>query len=354
MSHYTKERNIITFHIDGKKGVYTLDLSTAVLVGLSGKPLKTTPNERLLNNIVREHTITHDNRTINTNLDRVLLSMLTNHNTASYQHYIQALQGAERLDAIRFYNYLSCDNYAYINANFNYITKYRATLENDSDFNFINFKDWVNLEKEKKELGSLAELITPEIYKAVKHYLPNPTVEEWGVMIYYLIRGKYWEYDNDCYKLTDYIRYCRIMHKKPEKQNNFMREYVETKKTYELNKKQYDETRLKLNYEERKEAFTFTLGKYSVVCPTCAKDIVDEGRNMHHCVGGYVDRVVNGDTYIVFIRETEHPDKCYLTCQVYTDGVIGQYYLAYDRLISKQEDIDFRNAFQQHLLAHWN
>lgn len=354
MSHYTKERNIITFHIDGCRGVYTFDLSTATLTGLSGKALKLTPNGQILNDVIRRHTITYGNRTISTNLDRVMLNIFSHHRTENYLRYMGALQGAERLDAINFYCVMNSESYDYINEHFTDFVKYRATLNDDNDFRFYNFTDWVHYEKAKKELGSLAELLTPEMYKTIKYHLPNPSVEEWNVMIYYLVRGKYWEYDNDCFKLTDYIRMCRIMDKKPDKQNNFMREYVETKKTYELNKKQYNENRLRLNYEERKEAFTFTFGKYSVVCPTCSKDIVDEGRNMHHCVGGYVDRVVSGDTYIVFIRETEHPEQCYLTCQVLTDGHIGQYYLAYDRTISKQEDMEFRNAFQNHLLTHWN
>ena len=74
---------------------------------------------------------------------------------------------------------------------------------------------------------------------------------------------------------------------------------------------------------------------------------------MHHCVGSYVNRVVENDCYIVFIRHKDTPDKCYLTCQVYTNGEIGQYYLAYDRRISTAEDRAFKEAFATHLATHW-
>jgi hypothetical protein len=74
---------------------------------------------------------------------------------------------------------------------------------------------------------------------------------------------------------------------------------------------------------------------------------------MHHCVGSYVNRVLNGDTYICFVRHKDTPDECYITCQVNTDGTIGQYFLAYDRYISTDRDKAFYNAFQAHLKSVW-
>ena len=71
---------------------------------------------------------------------------------------------------------------------------------------------------------------------------------------------------------------------------------------------------------------------------------------MHHCVGNYVNKIVDGSTYICFIRHKDNPDKQYITCQVDPNtGKIGQYYLAYDGLISSKEDIEFREAYQKYL-----
>jgi hypothetical protein len=132
-----------------------------------------------------------------------------------------------------------------------------------------------------------------------------------------------------------------------------MREYCETKATYERKKVEYDDKRLRANYEKHKTAFEFSYGDYVVVVPKSGQDIVAEGQNMHHCVGGYVSNVVENSCYIVFIRHKDTPDKCYLTCQVYTNGNIGQYYLAYDRTISTAEDREFKEAFANHLASHW-
>ena len=32
-----------------------------------------------------------------------------------------------------------------------------------------------------------------------------------------------------------------------------------------------------------------------IVCPQRANDLVDEGKALHHCVGGYIDNVAEAD-----------------------------------------------------------
>lgn len=347
MSHYTKERNILTFHLDGVNGVYTLNIENGVFTGLKGTPIKTCQKKNQIRNIMNGNNTHH--------LERVLSYVFEYGYTAHYPNFVRAMTTAERLDNMHFEGAVwGIDEYDYIGQTFDEFVRYRRTLEEGQRFSVANFRDWLIAESSRRELGVLADMLTPNMYNQVKQYLANPTKEEWAVAAYYLSRGKVWEYDGGAYRVCEYLRLCREMEKKPDKQNNFMREYVETKKTYELNKKQYEDNRLRQNYALHSKAFEFTFGEYSVVVPTCAKDIVDEGQNMHHCVGGYVGRVVNGETYIVFIRKTETPDKCYLTCQVHTNGEIGQYYLAYDNRISKQDDIEFYNAFARHLRENWN
>jgi uncharacterized protein lin1253/lin1744 len=45
------------------------------------------------------------------------------------------------------------------------------------------------------------------------------------------------------------------------------------------------------------------------VLPKKASDIVNEGSTLHHCVSTYVDRHASGTTTIVFIRNSEEPNK---------------------------------------------
>ena len=349
MSNYTKERNILTFDLDGVNGVYKFDLSNGQFYGLRGIPVKTCPKASAIRSMLYGY------RGECHNLVDVLRDMFYETRTARYPHYLSSLRGAERIDALgvtaTFYN----DEYSYIDEHFDLFNKY-IKAHNDARegrFPYSDFRNYVSFEKAKKKLGGLAEQLTPEQYRRMSDCI-DLSLEEWTVALYYLNRGKYWEYTNgDCVKLARYFNLCRTMEKQPQKENNFMREYVETMKEYELRKKEFDKKRFENNYKMHEKAFQFTFGEYSVVLPTCGEDIIKEGRDMHHCVGSYVDRVIENSTYIIFIRKTETPDQCYLTCQVSTDGEIGQYYLAYDRRISSAEDIAFREALQKHLTENW-
>lgn len=60
-----------------------------------------------------------------------------------------------------------------------------------------------------------------------------------------------------------------------------------------------------------------------IVCPQRANDLVDEGKALHHCVGGYIDNVAEGRCLIVFVRRVEEPKKPYVTVEV-RDGKIAQ------------------------------
>jgi hypothetical protein len=55
-------------------------------------------------------------------------------------------------------------------------------------------------------------------------------------------------------------------------------------------------------YGELVKQFEFTDAGLSVVVPTCMEDIVEEGKVLQHCVGGYAERHVRGDTCILFLR----------------------------------------------------
>jgi hypothetical protein len=154
--------------------------------------------------------------------------------------------------------------------------------------------------------------------------------------------------------LEEYYKECQALEKTPVKTNNLTREIVETHRQYELRKQEFDAKVMAQNYAQHSKAFEFAYGDYVVVVPKTPTDIIDEGANMHHCVGSYTQDVINNNTYIVFVRHKDTPDKCYLTAQVHTNGDLGQYYLAYDHRISSEEDIAFKKAFAKHLAENWN
>lgn len=77
--------------------------------------------------------------------------------------------------------------------------------------------------------------------------------------------------------------------------------------------------------------FEYSNGAYCVLAPKKPDDLVEEGRQLSHCVGSYTDRVAAQDTYIFFLRKTSEPDRSLVTIQVYPDGRLGQVKGRFDR-----------------------
>ena len=360
MSNYTKERNIITINIDGMSGVYKFDLSNGLFYGIKGNPVKTNPKKSATANLFYPWR----QNTEKSQLCYTLYYMFdySNH-TAHYTRYVNALSVAERLDNMGLVSeHLNNSALEYIGQNWKEFVAYLKTREENQiknhRYNYHSFCSYTKIEKAKKRWGEgVIKQFPDHIFARLCDYneIYDYSTEEMSVCAYHLVRGKMFDYTNgDCRRLTEYISICRGMNKEPQKVNNFMREYCETKAEYELRKVEYDNKRIADNYNKHRKAFEFEYGDFMVVCPTTAQDLIDEGRNMHHCVGGYVDRIVSGSEYIVFVRRKDKPTECYLTCEVFTDGTINQYYLAYDRTIRNAEDIEFKTAFQKHLMDNWN
>lgn len=350
MSTYRKEKNLIIITLDDCNGDYTLDINSGILYGIKGNPIKVCPRKREVEDLFP----CWNDR--NSNLSHIIGLML-NHTakTSEYPHWVEALTNADKIDALGIKCLCLSDcQYKYLGDNLKALTKWLATHEGER-FDMYEFKKMVEFEKMVQALGSMGEEYTADMhYNLTNDGHWNYSADELKVCAYYLTRGKVWEYHNhSCHTVREYITLCRKMGKAPQKTNNFMREYVETKKDYELYKANYDIELMRKSYALHSKAWEFEYGDYKVVIPTTPKDIIDEGLNMSHCVGGYVDRVVDGRDYICFVRHKDTPDKCYITCEVHTDGEIGQYFLAHDRYISSVEDKEFYRAYADYLRKVW-
>lgn len=80
---------------------------------------------------------------------------------------------------------------------------------------------------------------------------------------------------------------------------------------------------------ERKYAMEFE--GMVVLVPPCAQDIINEGKALQHCVGGYADRHVKGRTVILFLRCTENVDKPLVTIEINGTEIVQVHGFANDR-----------------------
>lgn len=91
---------------------------------------------------------------------------------------------------------------------------------------------------------------------------------------------------------------------------------------------------IEAKYQENADHFAYQRSGLVIVVPKCASDIKAEGREQHHCVGAsdtYMDRMNRGQSFILFLRKVEDPEKPYYTLEVDYNGKVLQSYGAYDR-----------------------
>lgn len=73
-----------------------------------------------------------------------------------------------------------------------------------------------------------------------------------------------------------------------------------------------------------KNLYGYYEGSYCAMIPELLSDIALEGKNMHHCVGGYIDRHARGETIIVFVRDPMYPLIPRWTVEISPDGKLIQ------------------------------
>jgi hypothetical protein len=53
-----------------------------------------------------------------------------------------------------------------------------------------------------------------------------------------------------------------------------------------------------------------------IVVPEDDRQIINEGKTLHHCVGGYAERHMSGATTILFLRKEKTPHRSYITIEM--------------------------------------
>lgn len=66
--------------------------------------------------------------------------------------------------------------------------------------------------------------------------------------------------------------------------------------------------------------------EYFIRAPKNAAEIIKEGHAMHHCVAGkqYTEKMVKGESYILFIRKKSNPEKSWYTMEMKSDHTVVQ------------------------------
>jgi hypothetical protein len=83
---------------------------------------------------------------------------------------------------------------------------------------------------------------------------------------------------------------------------------------YRANRKLEEE--MKETLALRNKIFSWKDKKYIIRPAASAEELIEEGKALHHCVGGYAERHAKGETTILFVRTNKAPDKPLYTMEV--------------------------------------
>ena len=74
--------------------------------------------------------------------------------------------------------------------------------------------------------------------------------------------------------------------------------------------------------KKRIEMYEKVGDEFEIVVPREPVDIINEGANLNHCVGGYLESVASGYKTILFLRKVSEPDKSFYTIEVGKSNII--------------------------------
>ena len=170
-------------------------------------------------------------------------------------------------------------------------------------------------------------------------------IEEYGytakALLMYIDHLKTFEAIEDMpWLLREIEDYARMMKEISLKFDKYPRHFLTTHKiagrNYNRLKHQFDEVKFKNRINLDME---HTFGDYCFIYPKCIQDIKDESVQMSNCVSSYVQKVIDGQCHILFLRRKDSPDKSLVTIEVRNNKIVQALQKYNHPLTSEQQEI---------------
>lgn len=300
-----KNKNLLIITFEKYEGTNTIDINTGVILGKRGLPIKRISHPRYIE--------TKRNNKVDNFFSCIIRGIAP-------EKYAKILPFADKLFALE----LSCYEMEYIVAAFPnlnlhkdlvaYIKKeYNGVLSKEA---IIRFNTEKLIKEEYKDL--IQEISFNLIYSYTEKYTYNinDILAVYNKVLNVDLLNKVMGMGaiNELVRL--YVKYLHDMQKPLTIPKNFMKELVLNTILYQSMQDEISAKKFHQWYS--KHPLTHKINEvYEIVIPTCASDVINEGKKLHHCVGGYVDRIEDEEIYIVFLRKIAEPNKSLVTIQLH-------------------------------------
>lgn len=118
--------------------------------------------------------------------------------------------------------------------------------------------------------------------------------------------------------LSTYIDYLRMTKKfkgRSDKYPRYLKSEHDILVTKINNLRRLEQDSIIESLVEENSKFIYEGKNLSILIPQNALDIINEGADLHHCVASYVDKVINGQCVILFMRSNDNLDKSLVTIE---------------------------------------
>lgn len=260
------------------------------------------------------------------------------------------------------YSYI--ESLKYIGENFKIFLAY---FKNHPQIDISEFAE-IHAKQEFFKGLSLPEGTNEDIKEIIWRYRKDFDEKQLKLFIYYLIHGLYdffecnTEKQTSCFqqgykresninnlvsKVRFYFQMCKELRIQPKK-DNFFQIFVNTYRSYMLNKTVIDNGILEEHYLQKN--LSFENSDFKIVLPTNKEILFEEGEAQKNCVyNHYLKKLLRKQTYIVLIRKKRNVNKSYITCEVNTKGKIVQYLGTRNSRVKDEKALSFKEEYQKYL-----
>ena len=199
-------------------------------------------------------------------------------------------------------------------------------------------------------LSCKGEVYNRNTYRWDRHSRFIELINEYGytakALMNYLDYCKTFEaMDNVEHLLKELEDYAKMMKQISPKFDKYPRHFLTTHKiacrNYNRLKKEFEESEFKNRINLDME---HTFGDYRFYYPKSIQEIKDESVQMNNCVSSYIQRVLDGQCHILFLRYKDSPDKSLVTIEVRNNRIV-QALQKYNNPLNKE---------QQEIVDKWN
>ena len=121
-------------------------------------------------------------------------------------------------------------------------------------------------------------------------------------------------------ELYDYANMMKtISHKFDKYPRHFLTTHKIACRNYNRMKKEFSEELFKKRINKQYEC---SFGDYIFIYPDSTQDIKDEAVSQNNCVASYIDKVIDGECHILFLRKKNKPDDSLVTIEVRNNRVV--------------------------------